>query len=419
MGIRRRSRARGAVAAASRSPRSTVSVVAPDDAAALGAAGALLRYLGELQPAGLPHLARPFVRRADAFLWLDDMTRRNLELVEPLRAGARGCTLLETIDATVTPMGSRLLRQWLLSPLRDPAAIDARLDAVEVAVKDGRGRARLREALDGVRDIERLAGRAAAGRATPREMGALRDSFHRLPDVAEALNGLRASSGARGGGGGAGSPGRPEQRAGPGTRDATAPDPRRWRRHLHGYDRELDELRSLRDGGRQYIASLQQRERERTGIPSLKVGFNKVFGYYLEITNAHAAKVPADYERRQTLAAAERYVTPELKDYESRVLGAEERMTVREAELFAALRAASGKGHRAGAADRAGARATRRVDLACRAGGDAWLRAPASARRVRPGAAREPASRHRVHDAARVVHSQRRAVHRGGAGARW
>ena len=102
-----------------------------------------------------------------------------------------GCTLLETIDATVTPMGSRLLRQWLLSPLRDPAAIDARLDAVEVAVKDGRGRARLREALDGVRDIERLAGRAAAGRATPREMGALRDSFHRLPDVAEALNGLQ------------------------------------------------------------------------------------------------------------------------------------------------------------------------------------------------------------------------------------
>ena len=111
----------------------------------------------------------------------------------------------------------------------------------------------------------------------------------------------------------------------------------------HGYDAELDELRSLRDGGRRYIASLQQRERERTGIPSLKVGFNKVFGYYLEITNAHAAKVPADYERRQTLASAERYVTPELKDYEARVLGAEERMAAREAELFGALRAAVGQ----------------------------------------------------------------------------
>ena len=139
----------------------------PEDAPAIGAAGALLRYLTELQPAGLPHLARPLVRRSDAFLWLDEMTRRNLELVEPLRAGARNCTLLETMDATVTPMGGRLLRQWMLSPLRDPASIDYRLDAVEVAVRDGRGRARLREALDGVRDVERLAGRAAAGRATP------------------------------------------------------------------------------------------------------------------------------------------------------------------------------------------------------------------------------------------------------------
>src|SRR6185436_18724596 len=105
-----------------------------------------------------------------------------------------------------------------------------------------------------------------------------------------------------------------------------------------GYDAELDELRDLRDGGKQYIATLQQRERERTGIPSLKVGFNKVFGYYLEITNAHATKVPSDYERRQTLASAERYVTPELKAYEAKVLGAEERIGVREAELFAAVR---------------------------------------------------------------------------------
>ena len=120
----------------------------PLDAGALGAAGALLRYLGELQPAGLPHLGRPVVRRADAFLWLDDMTRRNLELVEPLRAGARGCTLLETIDATVTPMGGRLLRQWVLSPLRDPAAINARLDAVEVV---GEGQSRPRPPARGAR----------------------------------------------------------------------------------------------------------------------------------------------------------------------------------------------------------------------------------------------------------------------------
>ena len=321
------------------------------DDPALGAAGALLRYLTELQPAGLPHLARPVIRRSDAFLWLDEMTRRNLELVEPLQAGARGCTLLETIDATVTPMGGRLLRQWLLSPLRDPAAIRYRLDAVEVATRDGRGRARLRESLDGVRDVERLAGRSAAGRATPRELGALRDSFLRLPDVAEALSALAASGLPRGGGAAALADSVDEldllaDLAGELSRglderpSAVLGDGGAIRQ---GYDAELDELRSLRDGGRQYIASLQQRERERTGIPSLKVGFNKVFGYYLEITNAHAAKVPADYERRQTLASAERYVTPELKDYEARVLGAEERMAVREAELFGALRAAIGQ----------------------------------------------------------------------------
>jgi DNA mismatch repair protein MutS len=325
--------------------------IGPDDAAALGAAGALLRYVGELQPGGLPHLARPAVRRSARFLWLDDMTRRNLELVEPLRAGARGCTLLEVLDLTVTPMGGRLLRGWLLSPLRDPAEINHRLDAVEIAVRDARGRARLREALDGVRDVERLAGRAAAGRAAPRELGALRDSFQRLPDVAEALSALAGSA-------------LPDGRRAAALADAadeldlladlagelalgledrpppTLADGGVIRR---GYDAELDQLRSLRDGGRQYIASLQQRERERTGIGSLKVGFNKVFGYYLEITNAHAAKVPPDYERRQTLASAERYVTPELKEYEARVLGAEERMGAREAELFGALRDAVGR----------------------------------------------------------------------------
>ncbi len=325
--------------------------VGPEDAPAIGAAGALLRYLTELQPSGLPHLARPFVRRSDEFLWLDEMTRRNLELVEPLRAGARGCTLLETIDATVTPMGGRLLRQWLLSPLRDPATIGYRLDAVEVTVRDGRGRARLREALDGVRDVERLAGRAAAGRATPRELGALRDSFLRLPDVSEALSALAAST-LPGGGRAAALADAVDEL------DLLADLVSELARGLEerppalladggvireGYDTELDELRTLRDGGRQYIASLQQRERERTGISSLKVGFNKVFGYYLEITNAHAARVPPDYERRQTLASAERYVTPELKDYEARVLGAEERMAAREAELFGALRALVGQ----------------------------------------------------------------------------
>jgi DNA mismatch repair protein MutS len=316
--------------------------LAPDDWPAVGAAGALLRYVSELQPAGLPHLSRPQVRRSESHLWLDEMTRRNLELVEPLRAGARGSTLLEAIDCTVTPMGARLLRRWLLSPLCDRGEIEQRLDAVEVLACDGRGRERLREALDGVRDVERLTGRVAAGRATPRDMGALRDSFVRLPDVLESLTGL----------GGAEKSGiltgisngfdllgdlatslkaaltdRPPANISEG--EVIRP----------GFDPALDELRSLRDGGKQYIASLQQRERERTGIGSLKVGFNKVFGYYLEITHAHAGRVPADYERRQTLSGAERFVTPELKEYESKILGAEDGIAGRESELFSRLRA--------------------------------------------------------------------------------
>ena len=315
--------------------------LAPDDWPAVGAAGALLRYVSELQPAGLPHLSRPQVRRSESHLWLDEMTRRNLELVEPLRAGARGATLLETIDSTVTPMGARLLRRWLLSPLCDRAAIEQRLDAVEVLARDGRGRERLREALDGVRDLERLTGRVAAGRATPRDMGALRDSFVRLPDVLESLTGLAGAQKSRiltdisngfdllgdlAAGLQAALTDRPPANLSEG--EVIRP----------GFDPALDELRGLRDGGKQYIASLQQRERERTGIGSLKVGFNKVFGYYLEITHAHAGRVPADYERRQTLSGAERFVTPELKEYESKILGAEDGITQRESELFNLLR---------------------------------------------------------------------------------
>ncbi|HEV8509934.1 MAG TPA: DNA mismatch repair protein MutS [Gemmatimonadales bacterium] len=308
--------------------------VAADDRPAIGAAGALLRYARELKPGGLPHLAHPTIVRRGDVLPLDEMTRRNLELVEPLRAGAEGATLLEVIDRTLTPMGGRLLRRWLLAPLVDPAAINARLDAVQILVTDGRGRERLREALDGVRDLERLAGRAALGRATPREMGALRDSILRLPDVAGALGGLEGDAVALeldlladiGEELGRALVERPPAQLDDG--DAIKP----------GYDGELDELKAARDGGKQYIAALQTRERERTGIGSLKVGFNKVFGYYIEVTHAHRERIPADYERRQTLTGAERYVTPDLKEYEAKVLGAEERIAAREAEALDQLR---------------------------------------------------------------------------------
>jgi DNA mismatch repair protein MutS len=308
--------------------------VTSEDGPAIGAAGALLRYARELKPGGLPHLAHPTIVRRGDVLPLDEMTRRNLELIEPLRAGAERATLLEVIDRTLTPMGGRLLRRWLLAPLVDPAAINARLDAVQVLVSDGRGRERLREALDGVRDLERLAGRAALGRATPREMGALRDSVLRLPDVAGALGGLEGDAVAL----------RLDllsdigeeldrafvERPPAQLEDGDAIKP--------AYDPELDDLKAARDGGKQYIAGLQTRERERTGIGSLKVGFNKVFGYYIEITHAHRERVPADYERRQTLTGAERYVTPDLKEYEAKVLGAEERIAAREAELLDQLR---------------------------------------------------------------------------------
>jgi len=315
--------------------------VAGEDRPALGAAGALLRYARDLKPGGLPHLAHPRIVRRGDVLPLDEMTRRNLELVEPLRAGAEGATLLEVIDRTLTPMGARLLRRWLLGPLVDPAAINSRLDAVQVLARDGRGRERLREALDGVRDLERLAGRAALGRANPRELGALRDSILRLPDVAGAVGGL-------------------EGRERSTLLETTAhtldllTDVGDELTHAlverppaqlddgdtirTGFDRELDELKEARDGGKQYIATLQARERQRTGIGSLKVGFNKVFGYYIEITHAHRERVPNDYERRQTLTGAERYVTPDLKEYEAKVLGAEERIAKREAELLDALR---------------------------------------------------------------------------------
>jgi DNA mismatch repair protein MutS len=312
------------------------------DALAVGAAGALLRYLHELQPQGMPHLARPVVERAGGAMPLDEMTRRNLELVESLRGGDRGGTLIDVLDRTATPMGARLLRSWLLTPLKERAPIDARLDAVTALVRDALARETLRTALDGVRDVERLASKAAAGRATPRELGALGASLDRLPAVSDAARrvgdaGVIAELLARW--------------------DDCAELSAELSRGLvdrppatigeeeairAGFDAELDEMRALQRGGRDAIARIQSAERARTGIASLKVGYNKVFGYYIEITNANREHVPADYQRRQTLAGAERYVTPELKEYEEKVLTAGERIEARERALFEALRAHAG-----------------------------------------------------------------------------
>jgi DNA mismatch repair protein MutS len=269
---------------------------------------------------------------------LDEMTRRNLELVDSLRGTDAQGTLLAVLDRTTTPMGARLLRQWLLAPLIVRAAIDERLDAVGALLADASAREALRDALDGVRDVERLAGKTAAGRVTPRELAALGISLARLPAVEQAAQRL----------GGAGSLARlmrqwdacaelassvvgtlverPPLQLGD---EATI---------AAGVDAELDELRALRDGSKDAIAAIQAQERARTGIPSLKVGYNRVFGYFIEVTNANRHLVPADYQRRQTLTGAERFVTPALKEYEEQVLSAAERIEARERGLFETLR---------------------------------------------------------------------------------
>ena len=316
--------------------------VGASDAPAVGAAGALLRYLHELQPQGIPHLARPVLERAGSAMPLDEMTRRNLELVESLRGGDRSGTLLDVLDRTSTPMGARLLRSWILTPLTERTPIDARLNAVGALLDDALARETLRTALDGVRDVERLASKAAAGRATPRELGALGASLARMPAVSAAARRVDGAGVMR------------ELLAkwedcaelstelARGLVDrppAAIGDEEAIRA---GFDAELDELRELQRGGRDAIARIQSAERARTGISSLKVGYNKVFGYFIEITNANKEHVPADYQRRQTLAGAERYVTPELKEYEEKVLTASERIETRERALFESLRARAG-----------------------------------------------------------------------------
>jgi DNA mismatch repair protein MutS len=319
--------------------------IAADDGPAIGAAGALLRYLRELQPSGLPQLARPIVERPGGVMPLDEMTRRNLELVESLRGGGVEGTLLSVLDRSATPMGARLLRQWILAPLATKPAVDARLDAVTSLVDDPIGRSAIRDALDDVRDLERLAAKAASGRSTPRELRALGDSLAALPGVAEPLSRV-ASRG----------PGRLAEiivnwdDAAELASDLTSTLVERPPIAIGddatialGFDTKLDSLRELRDGGKDAIARIQSDERSRTGIPSLKVGFNKVFGYYIEITNSNLHLVPSDYQRRQTITSGERFVTPALKSYEENVLTAAEQIEARERELFEALRVSAGR----------------------------------------------------------------------------
>jgi DNA mismatch repair protein MutS len=310
------------------------------DGPLVGVLGALLAYVREVQPSVADGLRPPRIERPGDAMALDEMTRRNLELVMPLRpdapAGA-AATLIDVIDETATAMGARLLRRWLLRPLVTPEPIWRRQEAVAGLLEDPAARRALRGHLKEVRDLERLAGKVGAGRVTPREMAALAASIARLPDLREALASVAAAL-------------LVELRDGLDPLDdiarsiagALADDPPGTLAEggviRSGHDPELDELRAARDGARDFIAALQTRERERTGIGSLKVGYNRVFGYYLEVTKANMDRVPPEYRRKQTLANAERFVTEELDEWEAKVVGAEERIAELEARLFSELR---------------------------------------------------------------------------------
>ncbi|HEX6036932.1 DNA mismatch repair protein MutS, partial [Longimicrobium sp.] len=301
------------------------------------ACGALVQYLAEVQPAGFAGLRPPHVERPGGVMALDEMTRRNLELVETLRGTGPEGTLLHVLDEACTPMGGRLMRRWLLAPLVRPDMIQARSNAVAELFDDDAMRRSVRDALGGVRDLERLAVKVGAGRATPREMLALSASLSRLPPLLEALEKAQASMLCV-----------HRENLDPlaDVREAidTAIDPEAPVSIADGgviragFHADLDELRTIRDGAVDFIARLQASEREQTGIGTLKVGFNRVFGYYLEVTRRESERVPAHYHRKQTLANAERYYTAELKEWEEKVLGAEERIGSLEQRLFAELR---------------------------------------------------------------------------------
>ncbi|HEX4591180.1 MAG TPA: DNA mismatch repair protein MutS, partial [Gemmataceae bacterium] len=303
----------------------------------LVAAGALALYLQETFKSDLRHLraVRPF--RQSEHLLLDEVTRRSLELIRTLRDGSREGSLLSALDRTVTTMGARLLQDWLVAPLAEKAAIEARLDAVAELHGDHRVRQELRTVLEDASDLQRLTARASTGRATPRDLHSVARTLRLLPKFKAKLTGRKSALLAS-----------LEEKLElcPDLREsldaALVDDPPLTAKEggviRDGYKPELDELRTITREGKTWIVQFQAKEIARTGINSLKVGYNQVFGYYIEITHANAGKVPTDYIRKQTLKNAERYITPDLKEYEEKVLGAQEKIYQLEYDLFVELR---------------------------------------------------------------------------------
>jgi DNA mismatch repair protein MutS len=310
---------------------------AASDIVALRAAGAVLNYLAETQKASLAHINRLVPYSSTERLAVDLATRRSLEIVATIRDGKREGSLLGVLDRTVTCLGARMLADWLAAPLKDVAAITERLEAVDEFVSDASVTGHLRDSLRQIYDIQRLLARVTTGRASPRDLACIGRTLACLPKVKARLTGrssallrqieerLDLCADVRG----------PLEKALVDDCPLTSRDGGFIRA---GYRSDVDELRELMAGGKQWMAEYQRAECQRTGIANIKVGFNSVFGYYLEVTHAHREKIPANYIRKQTLKNAERYVTPELKEYEEKVLSAEEKLKTREYDLFVELR---------------------------------------------------------------------------------
>ena len=308
--------------------------------AATAAAGAILYYVRSTQRGSLDHVDRIGWYERQNCLVLDAVTVRNLELIEPLFAGTdAGVTLFRSIDAAVTPMGKRLLRAWLLRPALDLEEINARLHAVEAGVQNTIAREELRRALDGVLDLERLLSRVTLETANPRDVLALAASLAKIPAIKAAVGRLTAE----------------RLKTLHGSLDELSDLRDRIEKTIvpepplsfadggviaAGIDHDLDDLRELSRNSKQVLAQIEQRERGRTGIGSLKVKFNSIFGYYIEVSKPNLHLVPQDYERKQTLVGAERFTTPELKEYEAKILDAQEKIVEIERRLFTELRTA-------------------------------------------------------------------------------
>lgn len=308
-----------------------------DQQACVSAAGALFLYLQETLKSSLGHLRQLKPYRADRHLALDEVTRRSLELTRTLRDGQREGTLLSALDRTVTPMGARTLHDAILSPLAIRGEIEARLAVVEEFLRQTSLRSDLRDMLKELPDLQRLTTRVSTNRASPRDLGGIRKALRELPKIkakiagrgAKLLNELEERLELC-----------PDLREvlDLGLADELPPNVKDGGMIREGYNAELDELRQLSREGNDWLARYQSQEVTRTGIPSLKVGFNSVHGYYIEVTHLHGSKIPEDYTRRQTLKNAERYITTELKEYEEKVLTARERSLGLELELFQKLR---------------------------------------------------------------------------------